>query len=65
MRQKDADEVARVLGIEQRFADTMEKEGIDGAHLALLGHYKYRYPDNIDIDQVHKTYREASREPTP
>jgi hypothetical protein len=63
MRQKDADEVARILGNEQRHADTMEKEGIEVAHLALLGHYKHRYPDNISAVQVHDNYRKARDEP--
>jgi hypothetical protein len=62
MRQKDADEVARVLGREYRFADVMEKEGIRTAHGALLGHYVYRYPD-IDIHQVMDIYKEAASEP--
>ena len=45
MRQKDFNEVARVLGNEVRTCDEPERDGLYAGYWALMGHADHVYPD--------------------
>lgn len=62
MRQKDFNEVAKVLGNEVRLCDTpIERAGLEAAFNALVGHAAHRYPE-VDTMKVMVTYTNAIRE---
>jgi len=62
VRQKDFDEVARVIGNEFRTCDIpVEGAGLLSAHTALMGHAKYVYPE-VDLTQMHRNFLKATSE---
>jgi hypothetical protein len=61
VRQKDFNEVARLLGNEARTCPSNEEDGIHAANEALLGHAKHAYPD-VNLVQMWEHWQQGRTE---